>query len=230
MYVSHEFPSLFNLIFPFHVWKLFLCLVILSCLLAIEGEGLHIDWNFCAWGPHSLVDECEQVWGSSKENAWYSLWQNSVSLDSCPETDLWPHLLGEAWLIGLWNWGEKGTEGTTTHHTLVYWHSTPPTLSGDSSFLNSSGSCRWGVPIFSNSPLTAPAGAGFGFLLFVDIGVFMHQLSWTPLCSSHSCILLSSCIWAFLLFTLTLMGILGYRSKMWSHMEIMSSKKLSLTL
>lgn len=66
MSVSHGFLSLFNLGFLFHVWKLFLCLVILSCLLAIVGEGLHVDWNFCAQGPHSLVDECEQVWGFLK--------------------------------------------------------------------------------------------------------------------------------------------------------------------
>lgn len=211
MYVSHEFPSLFNLIFLFHVWKLILCLVILSCLLAVEGEGLHIDWNFCAWGPHSLVGECEQVWGSSKENAWFSLWQNSVSLDFCPETDLCPRLLGDAWLIGLWNWSEKGAEGTTTHHTLVYWPSPPPTLSGDSSFLNSSGVLQVRCPYFLQLPPPSPLRSWFSFLLFVDIDVFMHQLSWTPHCSSHSCILLSSCIWAFLLFTLTLMGILGYR-------------------
>lgn len=166
--------------------------------------------------------------GSSKENAWYSLWQNSVFLDFFPETDLCPHLLGDAWLIGLWSWGEKGAEGTTTHHTLVYWPSPPPTLSGDSSLLNNSGVLQVRCSYFLQ--LSHPAGAGFGFLLFVDTGAFMHQLSWTPYCSSHSCILLSSCIWAFLLFTLTLVGILGNRLKMSSHMEIKSSKRLSLTL
>lgn len=110
--------SLFNLVF--HVWKLFLCLVILSCLFTMRVKSYTlIRTSVCGDLPVWWMS-VSRFGGSSKENAWYSLWQNSVSLGFCPETDLCPHLLGDAWLIGLWNWGEKGAEGTTTHHTLVY--------------------------------------------------------------------------------------------------------------
>lgn len=97
------------------------------------------------------------------------------------ETDLCPHLLGDAWLIGLWNWGGKGAEGTTTHHTLVYWPSLPTTLSDDSSPWTTQGSCRWGVPIFSSFSVLQKLGLAFS-CLWIQVP---SCISWAELLTAH---------------------------------------------